>query len=83
MHHIYETLVNAVRAEYLSGEQDYPWIIGFSGGKDSTLVAQLVFAALMDISPSRLNRKVHLCWRRFKIEPPCRLNFEPGLMANL
>ena len=22
-------------------------------------------------------------WRRFKIEPPCRLNFEPGLMANL
>ena len=25
----------------------------------------------------------HICWRRFKIEPPCRLNFEPGLMANL
>ena len=24
-----------------------------------------------------------LCWRRFKIEPPCRLNFEPGLMADL
>ena len=24
-----------------------------------------------------------VCWRRFKIEPPCRLNFEPGLMANL
>ena len=24
-----------------------------------------------------------MCWRRFKIEPPCRLNFEPGLMANL
>ena len=23
------------------------------------------------------------CWRRFKIEPPCRLTFEPGLMANL
>lgn len=22
------------------------------------------------------------CWRRFKIEPPCRLNFEPGLLAN-
>ena len=26
---------------------------------------------------------VQVCWRRFKIEPPCRLNFEPGLMANL
>ena len=70
MHHIYETLVNAVRAEYLSGEQDYPWIIGFSGGKDSTLVAQLVFAALMDISPSRLNRKVHLIANDTLVESP-------------
>ena len=70
MHHTYETLVNAVRAEYLSGEQDYPWIIGFSGGKDSTLVAQLVFAALMDISPSRLNRKVHLIANDTLVESP-------------
>ena len=29
------------------------------------------------------SRPVSYCWRRFKIEPPCRLNFEPGLMANL
>jgi hypothetical protein len=37
---------------------------------------------------SLLNKQVQIlgpsdCWRRFKIEPPCRLNFEPGLMANL
>ena len=30
----------------------------------------------------RLHKR-HVCWRRFKIEPPCRLNFEPGLLANL
>ena len=23
----------------------------------------------------------HACWRRLKIEPPCRLNFEPRQMA--
>ena len=23
------------------------------------------------------------CWRRFKIEPPCRLNFEPGCCRRL
>lgn len=33
------------------------------------------------IAPEKLLRA--MCWRRFKIEPPCRLNFEPGLMANL
>ena len=36
------------------------------------------------IVPSDVRAKLLLCcWRRFKIEPPCRLNFEPGLMANL
>jgi DNA sulfur modification protein DndC len=60
VHDSYEELVAAIRAQYLSTDQDYPWIIGFSGGKDSTLVAQLVFAALMEISPSRLTRKVHV-----------------------
>lgn len=70
MHHIYESLSNAVRAEYLSTTQDFPWIIGFSGGKDSTLVAQLVFAALMDISPSHLNRKVHLIANDTLVESP-------------
>ena len=33
--------------------------------------------------PGDLLRTELDCWRRFKIEPPCRLNFEPGLMANL
>ena len=27
--------------------------------------------------------KWSVCWRRFKSEPPCRLNFEPGLQASL
>ena len=70
MQQIYEKLVEAIRAEYLSSSQDYPWIIGFSGGKDSTLVAQLVFAALMDISPSRLNRKVHVIANDTLVESP-------------
>ena len=28
-------------------------------------------------------KKIPACWRRFKSEPPCRLNFEPGLQASL
>ncbi len=70
MHHLYEELVAAIRAEYLSTDQNYPWIIGFSGGKDSTLVAQLVFAALMEISPSRLTRKVHVVANDTLVESP-------------
>ena len=32
--------------------------------------------------PVKCDFDVVACWRRFKIEPPCRLNFEPGLLAN-
>ncbi|MFD1703527.1 DNA phosphorothioation system sulfurtransferase DndC, partial [Methylopila henanensis] len=53
-------IVEDVKQEYLSEQQDYPWIIGFSGGKDSTLVAHAVFEALLDISPSRRKRPIHI-----------------------
>lgn len=67
---IYARLVDDIRDEYLSTQQNHPWIIGFSGGKDSTLVAQAVFAALMDISPSRLQRKVHVVSNDTLVESP-------------
>lgn len=42
---LWETIVADIKAEYLSDTQRYPWIIGFSGGKDSTLVAQVILEA--------------------------------------
>ena len=39
-------VVQHVKDEYLSTSQSWPWIVGFSGGKDSTVVAHAVFEAL-------------------------------------
>ena len=54
---------------------------------DPQLLAQLVqlmvAAGLALAAGKQAVRELLACWRRFKIEPPCRLNFEPGLMANL
>lgn len=66
----YSHLIEDIREEYLSTQQNHPWIIGFSGGKDSTLVAQLVFAAMMEISPNRLTRKVHVVANDTLVESP-------------
>lgn len=67
---MYAVLVEDLRAEYLSDQQSFPWIVGFSGGKDSTLVAHLVFAALLDVSPSRLTRPVHIVANDTLVESP-------------
>lgn len=66
----WETVVQTVRSEYLSVSQDYPWIIGFSGGKDSTVVAQAVFEALLQIPPSQRRRHVHFVSNDTLVESP-------------
>ena len=53
-------IVSAIRDEYLSSAQNCPWIVGFSGGKDSTLVTHAVFEALLSIAPSKRTRAIHI-----------------------
>jgi DNA sulfur modification protein DndC len=67
---LWEQVVRSVRNEYLSRAQDYPWIIGFSGGKDSTVVAQAVFEALLQVSPSQRTRHVHVVSNDTQVESP-------------
>jgi DNA sulfur modification protein DndC len=66
----YRSLVSGIQDEYLSDHQAFPWIIGFSGGKDSTLVAHLVIAALLDIPSSRHTRPIHVVANDTLVESP-------------
>jgi DNA sulfur modification protein DndC len=63
-------IVQLVKEEYLSQDQQYPWIVGFSGGKDSTVVAHAVFEALLLIPPSRRTRPVHIVSNDTLVESP-------------
>lgn len=63
-------VVKNVRDDYLDTSQRYPWIIGFSGGKDSTLVVHAAFEALMSIPPSRRTREVHIVSNDTLVESP-------------
>ena len=47
-----------------------PWIIGYSGGKDSTLVVHLVFEMLMALPPSQRLRPVHIVANDTLVESP-------------
>jgi DNA sulfur modification protein DndC len=66
----WRAIVDDVKDEYLSEKQSYPWIIGFSGGKDSTVVAHAVFEALLDIPPSRRTRPVYIVSNDTLVESP-------------
>ena len=49
---------------------DRPWIVGFSGGKDSTVVAHLVVGHLLTIPRSERRRQVHIIANDTLVESP-------------
>lgn len=61
-------LVDQIKALYL--EEDLPWIIGYSGGKDSTAVLQLVWTALADIPVEKRTKLVHVISTDTLVENP-------------
>jgi DNA sulfur modification protein DndC len=68
-----ERTIDAIRAElhdeYLR-PHGFPWIVGFSGGKDSTLVAHLVFDMLLSLPPDDRRRPVHIVSNDTLVESP-------------
>lgn len=47
-----------------------PWVIGYSGGKDSTAVLQLVLYALWRLPKENLNKEVHILSNDTLVENP-------------
>lgn len=61
-------LSEEVRDLYLS--DGVPWVIGYSGGKDSTAVLQLVWMALRDLPPEKRTKPVHVISTDTLVEQP-------------
>ena len=71
-----------LREEYRQPHKT-PWIIGFSGGKDSTLLAQLVFEMLLDLPPSQRTRDVHLVANDTLVESPVLARHLDDVLARI
>src|SRR5699024_8756256 len=63
-----ENLKATIRELYLA--DDIPWVIGYSGGKDSTATLQLVWLALKEMSPEKLKKTVHIINTDTLVESP-------------
>ena len=56
---IFKDIINEITEQYLEEDNNRPWIVAFSGGKDSTLMLQLTWQALQSI-PSELKEDQNL-----------------------
>jgi len=67
---------NEIIDQYLYDDNNLrPWIIGFSGGKDSTMMLQLVWNALKKIEHSSLKRRVYIVTNDTLVENPKIVKF--------
>lgn len=64
----FENAKELIKQVYLQDER--PWVVGFSGGKDSTALVQIVFLALQELSPSQLTKKVYVISSDTLVETP-------------
>lgn len=63
-----EALHEEIRELYTA--DDVPWIIGYSGGKDSTAVLQLIWSALEGLEPEKRKKIVHVISTDTLVENP-------------
>jgi DNA sulfur modification protein DndC len=69
-------LENEIIDQYLYDEHtSRPWIIGFSGGKDSTMLLQVVWNALKKIEPILLTRQIYVVCNDTLVENPRIVKF--------
>ena len=63
-----QQLADEVRELYLGDA--VPWVIGYSGGKDSSAVLQLVWNALRDLPEAQRKKPVHVISTDTLVEQP-------------
>ena len=61
-------VIETIKGLYL--EDKIPWICGYSGGKDSTAVVQLVWTAISELPKDKLIKPVHVINTDTLVESP-------------
>lgn len=65
---IFDEIINEMKMVYLHDKR--PWMIGFSGGKDSTMLVMLVFEMLAQLKPEQITKKVYITSSDTMVENP-------------
>lgn len=71
-----DALTKQVQALYQ--EDSSPWVIGYSGGKDSTAVLQLIWMALAQLAPEERVKPVHVICTDTLVENPIVAQWATG-----
>jgi len=78
---IFQDIKDSLRRLYLDDER--PWLVGFSGGKDSTMLASLVFDAILSIPPEQRKKPVSVLCTDTRVEIPAIAGMIEGTLDRM
>lgn len=64
----YQDIRNSLQKLYL--EDNRPWLVGFSGGKDSTMLASLIFDAVLSVPSAERAKPISIVCTDTRVEIP-------------
>ncbi len=62
-------------------DDDRPWLVGFSGGKDSTMVASLIFDAVLFVPAIQRKKQVVILCTDTRVEIPAISEMVEGTLT--
>jgi DNA sulfur modification protein DndC len=77
-------IISEIKDQYLlPSDNNRPWIIGFSGGKDSTALLQLVWLAIKQVPNELRTRKVFVVCNDTLVENPIIVEYVSDVLVNV
>jgi DNA sulfur modification protein DndC len=76
-----EEIHQEIQQVYLGDSR--PWVVGYSGGKDSTTALQLVWYALEELPPEQRQKPVYVITSDTLVETPVIVNYITGTLGNI
>jgi len=74
-------IINEIQEQYLADST--PWVIAFSGGKDSTAVLQLIFIAISGLPIEQRTKEIHVLSNDTLVENPKVVDFLDRQLAKI
>jgi DNA sulfur modification protein DndC len=71
--------LSGIRETYL--QDGRPWVVGFSGGKDSTCTLQLIWQALRELPKAKRRKPIHVISSNTLVETPAIVSYIRGAIA--
>jgi DNA sulfur modification protein DndC len=77
----YQQIKDSLRKLYLDDPR--PWLVGFSGGKDSTMVASLIFDAVLAAPADQRKKPIAILCTDTRVEIPAIAETIEGMLGRM